>query len=150
VLASAYQVQVAKKSCVWLMETTSWRDILVLIRRMQRFPMHITGQICLPTWHISYALVRCALHPKVRINCVWGQNLSHPSHFNHHQLGFGFDRTTAGNQEWTHMDCHLGRPYIQNDCGSSSQRGTNVFRSVGAHDISGDLLQIWITSTSHD
>jgi len=40
------------------------------------------------------------------------------------------------------MDCHLGGPYIQIDCGSSSQRGTNVLRSVGAHDISGDLLQI--------
>ena len=41
-----------------------------LIGRMQRFPMHITGQICLPTWHISYVLIRCVLHPKVQINCI--------------------------------------------------------------------------------
>ena len=57
---------VVKQSCVQLMETASWRDILVLIGRMQRFPMHITGQICSPTWHISYVLVRCALHHFVR------------------------------------------------------------------------------------
>ena len=70
-----------------LMETASWRDIVVLIRRMQRFPMHITGPICSPTWHISYVLVRCALHRKVQINCVWGRNLSHPSHFNLSPVG---------------------------------------------------------------
>ena len=29
VLMSVYQVQVAKQSCVQLMETASWRDILV-------------------------------------------------------------------------------------------------------------------------
>ena len=63
------------------------RDILVLIGRMQRFPMHITGQICSPTWHISYVLVRCALHRRVQINCVCGQNLSHPSLFNLSPVG---------------------------------------------------------------
>jgi len=87
VLASACQVQVVKQSCARLMETAYLRGILVLIGHMQRFPMHITGQICLPTWHISCAHVLCALHPKVRINCVWGQNLSHPSHFNLSPLG---------------------------------------------------------------
>ena len=87
VLVSVYQVQVAKQSCARLMGTASWRDILVLIGRMKRFPMHITGQICSPTWHILYVLVRCALHPKVQISCVWGPNLSHPSHFNLLQVG---------------------------------------------------------------
>jgi len=87
VLVSVYQVQVAKQSCARLMGTASWRDILVLIGRMKRFPMHITGQICSPTWHILYGLVRCALHPKVQINCVWGPNLSHSSHFNLLQVG---------------------------------------------------------------
>ena len=61
VLVSVYQVQVARQSCVRLMETAFWRDILVLNGRIQRFPMHITGQTCSPTWHISYVLVRCAI-----------------------------------------------------------------------------------------
>jgi len=117
--------------------------------RMQRFPMHITGPICSPTCHISYVLVQCALHRKVQSTAYGGGIfLIHPTSI-FHQLGYGFDWTTTICKEWTHMDCHLGGPYIQNDCGSSSQKGTNVLRSVGAHDISGDLLRVWIAFTSH-